>query len=130
MTLLREVSGVQSDAGLRRRWFAGYECNLFVWEDSAGDIVAFQFCYETRDGEEAVEWRRDREVKHAVVIEQSVVGKNRSHGLQFDCKNQTAFALNIFNACSGKLEARIVDFVRKELGGEVDDLRKLGGRLI
>ncbi|MBF0427033.1 MAG: hypothetical protein HQL66_14560 [Magnetococcales bacterium] len=59
--MLREiVSGQRQEEGrsLRRRWFQGEGCDLFVWGEDTGDVVAFQLAWEHEGRERVVAWRR------------------------------------------------------------------------
>lgn len=115
---MREVAHVKPEGDLRKRWFACRTCELFVWYDLAGEIVAFQFCYEAGAEREAIEWKRGHESHHAHVVDTSVAMKNRSHTLQFDDTESTAAALAQFERCCGTMDAALVAFVTERLAGE------------
>jgi hypothetical protein len=40
----------------RRRWFQDDYFDLYVWEDKAGSVGAFQLCYDRRANERSVRW--------------------------------------------------------------------------
>ncbi len=112
---LHEVAHVQPEGHLRKSWFAARDCELFVWEDATGAIVAFQFCFEAKRGREAVEWRAGHEVHHAEVEETSVVMKNRTHTLRFDNAERKAEALAVFERICATLPHHIAEMVRGRL---------------
>lgn len=50
-----------------RRWFSSQEQDLYVWQDQAGKIVAFQLCYAKHRNEHAIYWRQEAGFAHLSV---------------------------------------------------------------
>jgi hypothetical protein len=42
--------------GVRRRWFQDDYFDLYVWQDKAGAVSAFQLCYDRRANERSLRW--------------------------------------------------------------------------
>jgi hypothetical protein len=42
--------------GARRRWFQDDYFDLYVWQDKAGSVSAFQLCYDRRANERSLRW--------------------------------------------------------------------------
>jgi hypothetical protein len=58
--VLREITGVTQDvAGVSRRWFHDDYFDLFVRQDSAGDIIGLELCYGVGHTEHALVWRKE-----------------------------------------------------------------------
>jgi hypothetical protein len=63
--MLREIRHVRQDqAGITRRWFQDEYFDLWIWEGQNGALVAFQLCYDKRNDERALSWRRDHGFDH------------------------------------------------------------------
>lgn len=63
---LREITAVRQAPGdAPRRWFAGGDLELIVWEDSAGYVRRFQLAYDRGTANaRVVEWSRDAGIDH------------------------------------------------------------------
>ena len=65
---LREIGGARTDThGRHRRWFQDDYFDLYIWQDAAGDPVAFQLCYDRRHDEGAISWSPAAGYSHARV---------------------------------------------------------------
>ncbi len=65
MKSLREITKVkQSDVGLNRRWFTCAHMDVYVWQTDAGDIEAFEICYDKAQDEHAFRWSREFGIAH------------------------------------------------------------------
>ena len=64
-SMLRELSHITPDHGLRRRWFEDDYFDLIVWLDARPEIVRFQLCYDKRHDEHALTWQRHEGFTHA-----------------------------------------------------------------
>jgi hypothetical protein len=64
--MLREIRHVRQDLpGITRRWFQDEYFDLWTWQESeGGTLTAFQLCYDKRDDERALSWRRDHGFDH------------------------------------------------------------------
>lgn len=66
--MLREIGGMRTDThGRQRRWFQDDYFDLYVWQDDAGNPVAFQLCYDRRHAEGAISWSASAGYSHARV---------------------------------------------------------------
>jgi hypothetical protein len=55
--MLREIGSVrQEEPGLRRRWFRDEYFDLYLWEGGAGEVRAFQLCYDRSHRERSLRW--------------------------------------------------------------------------
>jgi hypothetical protein len=58
--MLREIAGLRQDEpGLQRRWFHDDYFDLFVWQNAAGAVTAFELCYGQDASECALVWQDD-----------------------------------------------------------------------
>jgi hypothetical protein len=63
--MLREIPHIRQDTpGLTRRWFQDAYFDLWTWEEAEGALTAFQLCYDKRNDERALSWRRDHGFDH------------------------------------------------------------------
>jgi hypothetical protein len=70
--MLREILGVhQDEPHAERRWFHDDYFDLFVWQDSAGDLLSFELCYGIGSSERALVWERDGGFYHDGVEEEA-----------------------------------------------------------
>src|SRR5882672_1406554 len=55
--MLQKIRGVrQDDADRERHWFQDDFFDLFAWTDAAGEVVAFQLCYDRLNRERVLSW--------------------------------------------------------------------------
>jgi hypothetical protein len=55
--MLQKIRGVrQDDTDRERHWFQDDFFDLFVWTDAAGEVVAFQLCYDRLKRERVLAW--------------------------------------------------------------------------
>jgi hypothetical protein len=55
--MLREIESVrQEEPGLTRRWFRDDYFDLYLWEGGAGEVRAFQLCYDRSQRERSLRW--------------------------------------------------------------------------
>ncbi|MDX1609104.1 MAG: hypothetical protein R3225_03170 [Halofilum sp. (in: g-proteobacteria)] len=63
--MLREIPATrQRHDEPARRWFTDERMDLTVWQDRAGEVIAFQLAYDRLDGERALEWHRGTGFRH------------------------------------------------------------------
>ena len=75
--MLREVLKVKQDsAERRRRWFTDDRMDLFVWENEARAIDAFQLTYGKPSSEQAISWRAEGGIVHSRVDEGARPGQH------------------------------------------------------
>jgi hypothetical protein len=68
--MLREILHVRQDnVAVKRRWFQDDYFDLWTWQElGEGKTVAFQLCYDKRNDERALSWRRDHGFDHLRVL--------------------------------------------------------------
>ena len=55
--MLQKIRGVrQDDADRERHWYQDDFFDLFAWTDAAGDVIAFQLCYDRLKRERVLAW--------------------------------------------------------------------------
>jgi hypothetical protein len=55
--MLQKIRKVrQDDADRERHWFQDDFFDLFAWTDTAGDVIAFQLCYDRPNRERVLAW--------------------------------------------------------------------------
>jgi hypothetical protein len=55
--VLQKIRGVRQDeTGRERHWFQDDFFDLFAWTDAAGEVVAFQLCYDRLKRERVLAW--------------------------------------------------------------------------
>jgi hypothetical protein len=55
--MLQKIQGVRQDEPDRERhWFQDDYFDLFAWTDAAGEVVAFQLCYDRLKRERVLAW--------------------------------------------------------------------------
>ena len=55
--MLQKIHGVrQDDADRERHWFQDDFFDLFAWTDTAGNVIAFQLCYDRLNRERVLAW--------------------------------------------------------------------------
>jgi hypothetical protein len=63
--VFREIEHVRQDnPAVKRRWFQDDFFDLWTWQSGAGEIVAFQLCYDKRSDVRALSWRLDHGFDH------------------------------------------------------------------
>jgi hypothetical protein len=56
--MMHEILGVSDEPGVHRRWFHDDYFDLFVWQESGGELVQFQLCYGFDSSERALVWHK------------------------------------------------------------------------
>ena len=63
--MLQKIRGVrQDDADRERHWFQDDFFDLFAWTDTAGEVIAFQLCYDRLKRERVLAWSEPRRFTH------------------------------------------------------------------
>jgi hypothetical protein len=63
--MLQSISGVrQDDADRERHWFQDDFFDLYVWTDAAGNVTAFQLCYDRLKRERVLAWSESTGFAH------------------------------------------------------------------
>lgn len=64
--MLREIQNVTQIPGeLTRRWFQDKNFDLIVWQQTAGQLQAFQLCYDRMRDERVLTWSIEKGFEHA-----------------------------------------------------------------
>jgi hypothetical protein len=107
--MLNEVPNTRQIEGeSRRRWFFSQEQDLYVWQDDAREITAFQLCYAKSEDEHAVYWRSDSGYAHLQV------DSKRRYATPFlvaDGYLDKEAVLDLFREVSINLPVEVRDFV-------------------
>ena len=116
--MLREIVPTAQHPGEPlRRWFYSADFDLYVWQDEAGDILAFQLCYDKGRGEHALYWKRDKGFSHLRVLDGEGRGlSSETPILVADGIFDSAPVLSAFLAEAGDMPAAIRDFVAGHMG--------------
>lgn len=63
--MLQKIRGVRQDgSGRERHWFQDDYFDLFAWTDDAGEVVAFQLCYDRLNRERVLAWSESAGYMH------------------------------------------------------------------
>jgi hypothetical protein len=110
--MLREIPATSQRPGeALRRWFYSAEIDLYIWQDAAGEIVAFQLCYDKCRNEHALSWKRESGFSHRRVDDgESTLANNVPILLAADVF-EAAPVLASFLAQANEIPANIRDFV-------------------
>lgn len=65
--MLEEVPAELKAGKGDRRWFTSARADLYVWQNSAGGIESFEYCYRSGYGEYSVRWHPRRGFEHACI---------------------------------------------------------------
>jgi len=117
--MLREIVPTSQHPGEpRRRWFYSADFDLYVWQDEAGDILAFQLCYDKGRGEHAFYWKRNKGFSHLRVQDGEDSGlSSETPILVADGLFDAAPVLAAFIAEADELPSAIRNFVTKYISG-------------
>ena len=116
--MLQKNRGVrQDDESRERAWLQDDYFDLFVWTGLAGQVVAFQLCYERTGNERVLVWsdaggflhRRIDDGEHTPV-------KNMSPIMVSDGRFAAGGIAAEFDLRSGGLDANVREFVRRKIG--------------
>lgn len=115
--MLTEIPNTRQHPGeRRRRWFSSQDQDLYIWQDAAGEIRAFQLCYSKHRNEHAIYWRDDRGFAHLTVDDgeasplSSATPTLRMNG-HFDASK----VIDAFSRQAGGLPAPIGEFILERL---------------
>lgn len=66
--MLREIGSIRQDSTRgNRRWFQDDYFDVYVWQDAAGEPIAFQLCYARDRNEGALSWSAGEGFSHTRV---------------------------------------------------------------
>lgn len=111
---INEVFVAQKDPGLKTRWFRSEESDLFIWQNSSGEIVYFQLSFKAG----YVEWDKEKKLKTGVVDEEEYGGKNRSPLVSYHLYPDWQLIRQIttqFKEVSVRIDTEVRDFVLQVL---------------
>jgi hypothetical protein len=118
--MLKEVGKSRQIPGQgTRRWFSDSRLDLFVWEDSKGNIDGFQLCYGKGKDEHAFTWRKSGRCTHHRVDDGEYPGLDYKSSpiLVPDGFVDMPALLDEFRARSTGIDPALSGFVRRKLTG-------------
>ena len=63
--MLREIGATRQDSARgRRRWFQDDYFDLYIWQDAAATVIAFQLCYARNQNEGVIRWSSEDGFSH------------------------------------------------------------------
>lgn len=127
--MLTEIRAVRQDAdGRRRHWFQDDFFDLFAWTDAAGDIVAFQLCYDRLKDERVLAWSSGAGFAHRRIDDgEDLPGPKMSPLMVADGLIDAGRIADEFERRSGGLDARWRGFVLARIA-EAAQAAAAGGR--
>jgi hypothetical protein len=121
--MLGRIQGVrQDDANRRRHWFQDDFFDLFVWTGGAGEVLAFQLCYDRLREERVLAWSEERGFLHRRIDDgEDTPQKNRAPIMVADGDFAAADVAAQFEARGAGVDAALREFVLRKI-------REAGGR--
>lgn len=114
--MLKEITEVRQieEEGFRR-WFSDSYFDLIVWyaDESQGEIVGFQLCYDKPGVERAVTWRKGEGFSHDRIDDgERVFNSKMSPVLAEDGAFDRAGVLERFEDAAGQVDPDLQAFIR------------------
>ncbi len=97
-----------------RRWFTDFNFDLIVWydDDSLGEILGFQLCYDKESGQRALTWYREKGFYHNRVDDgEASPFKNRTPVLVADGSFPKEKVLRSFRDAGRRIDKALVTFI-------------------
>lgn len=115
--MLQKIRGVRQDAVHRERhWFQDEFFDLFAWTDAAGEVVAFQLCYDRLKRERVLAWSEPTGFIHRRVDDgEELPAQKMSPIMVADSKFAVEDIATEFEKRSACLDARWRWFVRAKI---------------
>ncbi|MFO7188740.1 MAG: hypothetical protein DIU74_003545 [Pseudomonadota bacterium] len=105
--MLREITGLRQDEpGLTRRWFHDDYFDLFLWQDAAGTLAAFELCYGDDAEDRALVWKGGGRFYH----DGERIAKNEEEARQLVARFRGAAAA-LPAALRAALDARLDEYL-------------------
>ncbi len=115
--MLREIVHVQQRPNeAHRRWFHGADSDLYLWADSSGTAIAFEFCYRQGRDALAVAWKAERGLLHFRVDDGESAVLAKASPLMIPARaGDLAAARAALRDTAGDMPADVIDFVLGKL---------------
>lgn len=115
--MLRRIRGVrQDDDSKERAWFQDEYFDLFVWTGLAGEVVAFQLCYERTANERVLVWSEAGGFFHRRIDDgEHTPFKNMSPIMVSDGRFAAGGIAAEFDLRAGEMDAKVREFVRRKI---------------
>jgi hypothetical protein len=126
--MLQKIRGVrQDDESKERNWFHDEFFDLFVWTGPAGEVSAFQLCYDRPGNERVLAWsgaggflhRRIDDGEHTPV-------KNMTPIMVTDGRFAAGDIADEFAVRAAGLDARVREFIHRKIAEAGLELRGPG----
>jgi hypothetical protein len=116
--MLQKIRGVrQEDESKERNWFQDDFFDLFIWTDRAGEVMAFQLCYDRLNYERVLAWSEAGGFLHRRVDDgEHTPVKNMTPILVTDGRFAADGIAAEFDVRGAGLDARIREFIRRKIG--------------
>jgi hypothetical protein len=117
--MLREIRGIEQRNPQRvKRWFQDDYFDLYLWQDSAGQVLRFQLCYERESRHErALEWHRGRGFQHLAVRQRysGSPGRDDSGDMVLDGVLPYVALQERFAGAAGSLPPEVCRFIQDKI---------------
>jgi hypothetical protein len=115
--MLQKIRGVrQDDDSKERAWFQDDYFDLFVWTGRAGQVIAFQLCYDRTANERVLVWSEAGGFLHRRIDDgEHTPVKNMSPIMVTDGRFAAGGIAEEFELRSGGLHAKVREFVRRKI---------------
>jgi len=115
--MLRTIKTNKPDTdNLQRLWFCDPDNDLFIWLDN-GQPVAFQFCYNKRKDEHALNWDTKRGLSHEKIDngETHIVSYKMTPIMVPDGQVDQYQISQLFKDISQNIDPKLAEFVLQKL---------------
>jgi hypothetical protein len=111
--MLQPIRGVRQDGtGRERHWFQDDYFDLFAWTDAAGEVVAFQLCYDRLNNERVLAWSATAGFSHRRIDDgEELPTQNLSPIMVADGWFATSHVCAEFAARSAAIDRRLREFI-------------------
>jgi hypothetical protein len=124
--MLREIESVrQEEPGLTRRWFRDEYFDLYLGEGGAGEVRAFQLCYDRSHRERSLRWSPKTGFLHEGVDRpETKPGRAMSAILVIDGQLPVAAVSRRLLHASQELPTPLREFIFEKLGQYADAIAR------
>jgi hypothetical protein len=116
--MLQRIRGVrQDDESKERTWFQDEYFDLFVWRGRAGEVIAFQLCYDRSASERVLAWSERGGFLHRRIDDgEHTPVKNMSPIMVTDGRFVAGEIAAEFDSRSGGVDASVREFIGRKIG--------------